>query len=493
MDTEPTSPVRGVRYRQLAADLAREIQAGRHLAGERLPSVRGLARLHQVSINTAVAVLRQLEQQGLIEARAKTGYFVRRVVPVPALVQPKAPRTARDVAVNDLVTMLGTVRDVPDLVPLGAAVPEPDWFPAKALARLASRRLRQHPGVIAAYGPVLGEPGLREAVARRYRQLGVPMDGDELMITNRCSEALHLALRSVGQPGAVVAVESPTYFGFLQIIQSLGMKALELPTDPRDGLRPDALEKALSQPAGRDIRCLLLVGSFNNPLGSCIPQSRRQALVQLCADHDIPLIEDDIYGDLHHAGGRPLPFRAHDRTGQVILCSSFSKTLAPGAGIGWIAGGRWRDAIHLAKRVLSQASPTLMQLAIADYMQAHAFDRHLARLRALCATQVGRFATAIARHFPEGTAISQPAGGFVLWVQMPREIDSDVLFRRALEDGISILPGRAFSTGTHFSHCIRVNCGRTWSGEVEDAIVRLGRHARSLQDEGPGASPTRTR
>lgn len=474
------------RYQRLAAELEGEIRSGKRPAGERLPSIREFARLRRVSINTAIASLRQVESLGLIEARAKAGYFVRRITrtDTPALSLPRPPRTPRDVAVNRLVTQFGpesrSGNDSPEFVPLGGAVPEAAWFPFKALRAGAARQLRSHPELFTTYGPLAGETPLREAILGRYRAMGTPIDSDELVITNGCSEALHLALQAVGRPGGVVAVESPTYFGFLQLIERLGMKALELPTDPGQGIHIDALERALA--ARSQICCLLLVSSFGNPLGSCLPEASKRELVRLCARHRLPIIEDDIYGDLHFSPQRPLPMKAFDTDGQVMLCSSFSKTLAPGARIGWIAAGRWTDPVQLGKRILSHTTPSLQQRTLAEYLEKHRYERHLVRLRTRCATQVERFSEAIERHFPAGTALSRPGGGFVLWVQMPLAVDSEQLFDAARRHHISILPGQVFSTTNRYHHCIRINCARTWSAETDKAVRTLGRLARKLHD-----------
>ncbi|MBM4204271.1 MAG: PLP-dependent aminotransferase family protein [Gammaproteobacteria bacterium] len=266
----------------------------------------------------------------------------------------------------------------------------------------------------------------------------------------------------------------------MQLIERAGMKALEIPTHPQTGMDLAHLERALQSHKGTPsaIRCVLIVSSYGNPLGSCLPDEHKRALVAISQRHRLPIIEDDLYGDLHHQPERPMPLKAHDMSGLVLLCSSFSKTLAPGSRVGWIAAGRFTNEVLLGKRVLSNATPTVMQDAIATYLETHRYQTHLSRLRSRCAVSVSRFADAVDRFFPEGTAVSRPDGGFVLWVQMPDGADSNVVFSKARRNHISILPGRAFSTSDQYRNCIRINCAREWDESIDAALRRLGRLAR---------------
>jgi len=470
------------RYLQIADALADEIRSGERLAGERLPSVRDLARMRGVSINTAIAALRRIEDLGLAESREKSGHFVRSGArtPAPALKRARPSRTAHNVTHSRWSDLLNIDGETTGLIPLGAAVPDSSWLPVKALRSAMQSTLRRVPGAFAAYGPLKGEGRLLGKIRQRYREAGCAIDADELLITNGCSEALHLALAATGTPGGVVAVESPTYFGFLQLIERAGMKALEIPTHPQTGMDLEHLERALQSHKGTpsEIRCVLIVSSYGNPLGSCLPNEHKQALVAISQRHRLPIIEDDLYGDLHHHHQRPKPLKAYDTSGLVMLCSSFSKTLAPGSRVGWIAAGRFTDEVLLGKRVLSNATPTVMQDAIATYLETRRYQTHLSRLRSRCAVSVRRFSDAVGRYFPEDTAVSRPDGGFVLWVQMPVGADSDVVFSKARRSHISILPGRAFSTSDQYRNCIRINCAREWDESIDAALRRLGRLAR---------------
>ena len=466
-------------YQSLAARMAEAIHAGALKAGDRLPSVRRVSTQHRVSIATAVQAYRHLENQRLIEARPKSGHFV--LSRPLALAEPTTstpPSTARFVGVNQLVMeVLEALRQV-DGVPLGSACPAQELFPADKLLRLAHAEGRRKPQLLGAYAMSPGLDKLRAMIARRSLDFGCRLSSEEIIVTNGCIEALNLALRAVASPGDTIALESPTYFTLLQIIESLGMKALEIPTHPRDGLSVDALDLA-TQKAGV-VKAVIAIPNFQNTLGSLMPDENKARLVQLCEARGIALIEDDIYGDIHFGAARPRVAKAWDRSGNVILCSSFTKTLAPGLRIGWIAPGKLFQQVAMLKFISSVSTPELPQAAIAEFMANGSYDHHLRRLRAGFARQVQQTSQAIAEYFPGGTKITRPAGGFVLWVELPAKVDALELFRRARDERISIAPGPMFTTTKRYRNCIRVGCGHLWSAMLEMGLMRLGKLALEL-------------
>jgi DNA-binding transcriptional MocR family regulator len=465
-------------YNRIAETLGRSIEGGQLRAGERLLSVRALAQQQRVSPTTAVAALRLLEQRGQIEARARSGYFVtQRPAAAPLPKTSRLQTLARGVDGASIKDAMIAMPQGAGIVPLGSAIPAPTWFPARNMQRRIARIARREPNLVAQYGPLLGLPALRHQIVRRYAQLGCHLDDDEVMITNGCTEAMNIAIRAVAEPGATIAVESPAYFGILQIIESFGMKALEIATHPTDGLSLTALEQALGAREGNAIKACVVVSSFSNPIGATLSDDNKKALVRLCHRFKIALIEDDIYGDLNHGGRRPPPAKAFDSHGTVIMCSSFSKSLAPGARIGWVAGAALINKLQERKAIASYATPLIMQHALADYLADDNYERHLRKLRQSCAAHVDRFSRAVAEHFPQGTRISRPDGGFVLWVEMPSEVDATALQLKARREKISVLPGTVFSASGRFRHCLRINCGQTWSPRIAAAVQTLGRLA----------------
>jgi DNA-binding transcriptional MocR family regulator len=363
-------------------------------------------------------------------------------------------------------------------VRFGMAVPDAETLPARRLQRIISSIARRRPEWIANYSFPPGEEVLRRQVALYLRGWGVKATAEDVIITNGCMEALNLALRAVTAPGDVVAIESPTYFGILQLIEAFGLKALEIPTDPRTGVSLEALEQAIDR--GRVNACLLMP-TVSNPLGSTMPDASKRKLVQLLARHDIPLIEDAVYAGVHYGATEPYAAKAYDHKGQVMLCGSFSKTLAPGLRIGWIVPGRHYETVKKLKFVSSIGVPELLQATAAEFLASGGYHRYLRRLRRHAAEQVMRYSEAVMRHFPRGTRMSRPSGGYVLWVEMPEGVDSIELQQQALRHGIGLSPGAIYSATLRYRHCLRINCGVKWSRESEGAIETLGEIARKLQ------------
>jgi DNA-binding transcriptional MocR family regulator len=464
-------------YLSVAEDLAKLIGAGALRAHERVPSVRELARQRRVSITTAVASLRELEQRGLIEARPKSGYFVSRRRPPPAAPAPvELPKRARLAGTQALMKKMAEASLDPSLARLGQALPDPALFPDRALRASLIRAVRRDPKLLGEY-PVRmgGSLALRGQIARHYARSGVALAAEDIVITNGCTEALTLALRVVARRGDTIAVESPTYFGALQAAENLGVKVIEVPSHPRDGLSVEALRELLASRTGRDVRVLVLMPNFSNPNGSCMPLAAKRELVKLARQADIVLVEDDIYGDLQFEGPRPLPCKAFDTDGRVLLCSSFTKGLAPGSRIGFITPGRYRDTLRSAKQMLSGATPLAQQEMLADFLASGRYERHLRTLRRRLQQQLLQLAQCVQDSFPVGTRFTQPLGGFVLWVELPGAVDTQLLYDEAVRQRVDYVPGPLFSASGHYGNCLRLNAGYPVTDATRAAIRRLGK------------------
>ena len=466
-------------YEELAEDLTGLIAKGTLRAGDRLPSVRVLSDQRGVSISTVLQAYLLLESRGFVETRPQSGHYVRstRLALVPEPRPPRVSSTATKVTVSDLIARVyGASRD-PNVVLLGGGYMSPALLPTERLNRGLAAVARTAGGAGIAYDPPPGLPALRRQVARRAAECGVALRADELVTTVGTMEALHLCLRAVARAGDTIVVESPAYYGVLQLIESLEMRALEIPSNAGTGIDLGMLDAALRR---QRVKACLVVTNFSNPSGALMPDDAKRELVKMLARRDIPLIEDDIYGDLHFDGARPRPARAFDRHGLVMLCGSFSKTLAPGYRVGYVAPGRYRDAVERLKFAQTVATPTLAQMAIADFLENGGYERHLRRLRRALSEQVARVSEAIAEHFPAGTRISRPRGGFLLWVEMPPGKSALELHDRALARGVSVAPGPIFSAKQRFTSCIRVSCGYPWSESIERGVRTLGEIASDL-------------
>jgi DNA-binding transcriptional MocR family regulator len=469
----------GALYEQVARKVERLIRSGVLRAGERIPSVRRAAEQHGVSLTTAIQAYLLLENRGLIGARPKSGFFVRPLMRdrllEPASTRPATAATAVDVGA--LQSRLFEVARNADIVPLGAASPGAELFPVERLSRIMTSVTRSAGGRGLSYDMPPGSEALRRQIARRSLDWGTNLSPDDLITTCGGTEALALCLRAVTKPGDIVAVESPTYFCVLQAIEELGLKALEIPMHPRDGMDVSALERALQS---RRIAACLAVPNFNNPLGSLMPDDNKRRLLEILTQHDVPLIEDDIYGDLHFGPHRPRVVQSWDTKGLVMLCGSFSKTLAPGYRVGWVAPGRYYSRVKALKLTSSLATGTLPQLAIAEFLANGGYDHYLRSVRQIYETQLTQMSGAIAAAFPAGTKLTRPAGGFILWVELPPKVDALEVHERALEAKISIAPGPMFSARQSFKNFIRINGGHPWNKRMERAVGVLGSIIRRL-------------
>jgi DNA-binding transcriptional MocR family regulator len=467
------TPARAPLYLELAREIQELVGQGTLRPGHRLPSVRRMALQRDVSISTVIQAYTVLENRGWVEARPQSGYYVRPRLPSDA----PEPRMARPMAkpshvgINDLTAEVLTLALDPAYVPFGAACPHHSLFPTKKLARLLGSVGRNDPALLGRYAMNWAYDPLTREIARRYLQAGCPLAHDELVVTVGCCEALHLSLRAVAKPGDTVAVETPTYFGFLETIQSLGLRVVEIPTGPRTGICLDATRAAL---AHNDIKAILLMPSYSNPLGSCMPDENKGKFYRLLAEFDVPAIEDDIYGDLHFGERRPKPLKAWDTDGRVLLCSSFGKTLAPSLRVGWCAPGRYLERVRRLKFTTTLGTPVVLQKTVSDFLRNGGYDHHLRSIRRAYHHQLHLFSQAILRHFPEGTRLSRPEGGFVLWLELPPGVDTLRLYRDALKHRIATAPGALFSVKDRYRNCLRMNCGLPWTDPIENALRTLG-------------------
>ena len=474
MDTaaDPGFPL----YHRIAAELERAIRGGGLRSGDRLPSVRQLCQQHRISASTATLAYRWLENQSLVEARPKSGYFVapqRQALPEPEL-DPRMGR-AGFVAADDTTRNFLIGLDDPQALPPFCTMPAGALLPQARLRQITASVNRRHPEFSGLYHTP-GSLALRQEIARRGVVAGVQLRPDEILLTHGGTEAIYLALTAVARAGDTVAVESPTYFMLLEVIKSLGMRSLEIPTHPRDGLSIDALDFATRPGGGEPIKACLVVPNFQNPLGSLMPPEHKRRLVALARERGFALIESDVYGETHFGAERPPVLQSFDRSGDgnVILCSSFSKTVAPGYRVGWLAPGRHFKAAQSMKFCTSIASARLPQEVLAEFLANGGYDHHMRRLRAALKLQCEQMIDAVTRHFPAGCKLSRPQGGLILWVELPPAVNSRRLFERARAEHIGLAPGATFSCSARYDHFIRLHYGQPWSSRLEARLQRLG-------------------
>ncbi len=470
----PTKTEKKVLYREVASRIGAMIERGTYRPGERIPSLRELSRQMRVSINTVMEAYANLENLGVIESRPQSGYYVR-----PRLVEREPPSerkiTGESVAPSNVVigdVPLQVMRNVADisLVPLGGGVPNPDLLPTDKLNRMLAVEVRRFRTWSVSYGSAQGLMRLRTQIAKRSLDAGCTLSAEDIIITSGCKEAMMLALQAVCRPGDTVAITSPVYYSFLNAIQWMGLKIIEIPASAGEGMNIEILDYAIRN---NPVHVCVDIANFNNPLGSLMPEEKKRNLVEMLARRDIPLIEDDVFGDLAFNHHRPSALKAYDRKGLVLYCSSFSKTLAPGYRIGWIAPGRFHRQVEKLKALFNIATASPTQLAVAEFLTNGGYDHHLRRIQRVYARQVAYLRDKVSRHFPPGTRTTNPEGGFLLWVELPDGIDAIRLYEKALREGISIAPGPIFTSGDRYGNCIRLNAA-FWSERIERAIETLG-------------------
>lgn len=457
------------KYQQLTDDIRQQIEAGIWPSGTKLPSLRQQVAQQGLSLMTVMHAYEVLESQGWIVSKPQSGYYV---APRALQTAPAKVALSEQVDINNFVfDVLQAIRD-PHIVPFGSAFPDPELFPQRQLMRSLTNVSHQLTPTDALNNLPPGNASLRKMLAQRYARQGITLSPDEIVITNGALEALNLSLQAVTEPGDYVVIEQPGFYGALQAIERLKLKALSVPGDPQQGINLQQLEETLQR---WPVKACWLMTTLQNPLGVTLSPSRKEQLVKLLARYQVPLIEDDVYAELWSGSEPPHPAKNWDRNGNVLHCSSFSKCLVAGFRIGWVAAGKHAQRIQRLQLMSTLSTSAPMQLAIADYLATRRYDTYLKRLRQTLAKRKQWVSQALSRVLPADAAISESPGGFFLWVRLPEGYDTTRLYNRALQQGISIAPGQLFSADESFTHCFRVNAAWPWDARAEAAVETLGK------------------
>ncbi|WP_338845221.1 PLP-dependent aminotransferase family protein [Massilia sp. W12] len=466
-------------YESLAEEISQMIKNRVLVPGDRLPSVRKLAQKKQYSISTVTQAMRLLESRGLIDVKPQAGYFVRhkpRPLNAPDSNEFKIPTY---VDISNGLTQILKANAGPSLVQLGKAWLPDDLLPIKRLQAVISNVARNNPSL-------LGSPSFFDLNEASFvRQLVLRADwGDidpgEVIVTNSGTEALSLCLRLIAQPGDTIAIESPCHMLTLQLIQTLGMKALEIPTHPTTGVVLEALELALRQGM---VKAVMMQPNASNPMGFVMSVEKKRQLAAMLETYQVPMIENDVYGDLCFATDRPPPVKAFDKAGNVLLCSSFSKVIGPALSAGYIMAGKFAHKMIFMKSLSSGPASHFKQAVMAGMISSPSYNSHLRHIRRVITQRIAQTSDAVAKAFPQSCSISEPQGGFVLWVQLPQHVDSFKLHTQAVENGIAFMPGPLFSPSGKYSNFMRLNCGNAWCSEIDAAIKKLGQLVRNYEYE----------
>jgi DNA-binding transcriptional MocR family regulator len=461
-------------YEQIAGSVEHHIKTGVLKPGDKLPSLRTVCDEYGVSMNTALQSYFLLERKGLAASKPQSGYYVsyqqKQFPPTPSTSNPRLVHGEENI--EDIIATVAANLAQSKIL-LSSGRPETDLLPIAKLNKAMVHAIRHLPDGGTAYD-YNGNSGLKRQIAKRALSWGGKLKEDDIVTTSGCMDAISFCMMSLTSSGDTIVVESPVFFGILQLAKSLGLNVIELPTNATTGVEIDALKKVLEK---KKIKLCVLISNFSNPLGSCMPDENKKAVVRLLEKHNVPLIEDDLYGDLYFGNQRPKNCKTYDESGIVMWCGSFSKTLAPGYRVGWVAPGMFKSKVMRTKRYHSIATNTLSHEAIAHFLEKERYDIHLRKMRQALHGNLLQYLRCISEYFPAGTKVSRPQGGFILWIELNKKTDVLNLYNRAIQHKISIGPGATFTLQKQYQNCFRINFGLSWNEKVEASLKILGKLA----------------
>jgi len=466
-------------YLQVANGVEKMITDDILKIGDKLPSVRLLSEEYGISMGTAFQAYYHLEGKGLIESRPKSGYYVRfnfkRFPDLPKVIQPEP--ISSEVSVKDTIASIYGDVASPIKMNFAIAVPDASLLPTAKINKSVIHALRKSKDHCIGYENTQGNIDLRKQIVKLAFNWGGKFKTDDIIVTSGCLEAINLCLRAVTQNGDTVAVESPNYFGIYQSLENMGLKVVEISSNPSTGLDIDCLEKSIDK---FNVKACIVTPNFNNPSGSCMPEENKKRLVEVITKHNIALIEDDIYGELYFGRSRPRTCKYYDTKGLVMHCASLSKSLAPGYRIGWTIPGKFTEDVKQIKRISDISSPSLTQVAMAHFLGNGRYEYHLKNLRKALHTQYLKYTQAIIQYFPEGTKLSRPQGGFVLWAELPEKVNASKLRLEAMKHHISVVPGKIFSVRCNYHNFIRISFGKPWNEDMDYGLMMLGKIVKKM-------------
>ena len=468
-------------YQQLAEQIERKIQTGELYSGQKLLSLRQFAQLHQISMNTAQSCYELLEARGQISVRPKSGYFVN---PQPkAVVQPEHSyfeTEAQEISNLKLQIEIQEASINQRLVHLGSVQLSPNHVPVTTIRRSLQRALKHSQPEDFLYSDRQGHLRLRQALSEHWAEDGFYIAPQDIYISNGCMPALSMMVQILTEVGDSVIVPTPNFNGQLQLLGLLKRKIIEIPAYSH-GIDLQRLEQAMQRP---EVKACLLTANFQNPLGFEVCLEDKARIAELAARYQCYVIEDDIYAECSYSLQRPLPIKYWDQDGYVVFCGSISKSLSSAYRVGWFCLPSRLKAFHQQILLQNVSVNTPLQLGLADMIYSRAYRNHLNRLKPILRVQVGQYRDYILQRF-SGLQIrlSQPQGGYTLWLQLPQQVDGLALYRHAQQHGINIVPGEVFGLEGRYRNCIRLNAGHELSEEVKQAIDLLADWVRTMLNQ----------
>lgn len=467
------------KYLRLVEAIEDQIVSGALSTGDKLPSLRRMNKAHNVSIATILKAMDYLSGKGYIQSEEKKGYFItydHAYFDHHDLVsEPSAPEDFENF--EQVLKKVFLHYDLNCKVDFSVAVPSKDLLPVNRLKKAVIETMHQSSDAKSMYQPIFGNEELRKLIAQRSVISGTNLNLDEIVTTNGGTSAIGYALKVCSKPGDIIVTESPLCFGILQLAKTMDMKVREVRTSANTGIVLDDLEQVLRSGG---VSAIVTVTNFGNPLGYYMPDNKKKALVDMARKYKVTLIEDDPFGDLYYASKHPSTCKQYDETGEVIYCSTFSKTLVPGFRVGYVAGGKYTEAIAKTQLYHTISANSLTHSVVAKFLETGSYDRYLNQLRKILQSNLAKFSEAIKKYFPAGTKLVKPRGGSCLWIQLDECINTLALFEICEEKGVRFVPGRLFSLGNQYNNCLKIAFAVKWSQEVERGLRTIGEEAQKL-------------
>ncbi|WP_086482023.1 PLP-dependent aminotransferase family protein [Oceanospirillum sanctuarii] len=476
------------RYLSLADQFIRQLREGRYSADEKLPSIRQISQDLNVSKGTAIRCYEYLEDHGWVEAREKSGFFPGRKAleqltassaqhahqPSAEALAAISPKRLDNKSLGlEIVRSAGRT----DQIPLGTANPCVSFPGVKRLYQLLKKEVGKEElaltdGFISHYQTPPGAEKLRKQLSQLLLKRDLHCTPDQIITTNGAQAAVSLALQATSQEGDIVLIESPCFYGILQCLEAFDRKVVEIPQATSGGPNLDLVAAALDK---WPVKAIIVQPTLNNPTGKSMSQENRQRLIDLANQHDIAIIEDDIFADLDYRGSAPSPLKAIDTQDRVLYCSSISKTVTPKLRLGWLVAGRWHERCQHLQFVSKMGLPAHTQNALGSWLEAGLMQRHLRLIRRRYQQRQQLFQQAMQAYWPEGIEYEVAEGGFLAWIKFPKQCDAMTLYQQAQQEKINITPGPLFGSAKANRHFIRINFGLYQDQpEYRQAMQRLG-------------------
>ena len=460
-------------YVSFANKMAAMIDSGIYKAEDKLPSIRSLHKENGLSIGTVLQAFNYLMDKGLIVSREKSGYFVNhdfgKKLPLPKVAP--VSLSERSVHIDQLLQKLRFDGSGRNFVSFANALPDHRLLPFNGIKRAIQQTSRDVSGNYLKLESRNGNEALREEIAKRSFFWKGSTHADELVITNGTTEAILCCLQAVTKPGDTVLVQDPCFYGIMQVLECLDLRIATIPSHPENGVSVADIKEACKKLA---IKACVLVSNFNNPDGASISTEGKKQIAAFANTHQVPVIEDDLYGELFFNGRRPDTIKAYDTDGWVMYCNSFTKTLVPGFRIGWCAAGRFTYDVARIKSMHNGSTSNFGQRVVLQLLSSGSYERHLQKFRLELHKNLIRTTTLIEQHFPKGTKLSRPNGGLVIWVELPEHINAAELQETAFRRDVSYAPGEIFSSKGDYQHYIRICYCNLWENKVQKALIKLG-------------------